>query len=137
MEIVLWWLCLGLGIESQFHWVFCVSVYTWVLEEVVERKKGWPGGWGGVIPFSFSLAIVNGIFSCFEETYHSCCICLQIYFQSMVMDGINMADENAFVGEIEIEMLLTRMIGTRKKSLVPVFDYLQSFKFQQARFAES
>ncbi|MBA0771039.1 hypothetical protein Gotri_019569 [Gossypium trilobum] len=57
----------------------------------------------------------------------------EIYFQSMVMDDINMADENAFVGEIEIEMLLTRMIGTRKKSLVPVFDYLQSFKFQQAR----
>lgn len=51
----------------------------------------------------------------------------------MVMDDINMADENAFVGEVEIEMLLTRMIGTRKKSLVPVFDYLQSFKFQQAR----
>ncbi|KAL1145768.1 hypothetical protein V6Z11_A11G321400 [Gossypium hirsutum] len=57
----------------------------------------------------------------------------EIYFQSMVMDDINMADENAFVGEVEIEMLLTRMIGTRKKSLVPVFDYLQSFKFQQAR----
>lgn len=54
----------------------------------------------------------------------------------MVMDGIKMAEENAFGGEIEIERLPTRMIEARSKDLVPVFDYLQTPKFQQARFAE-
>ncbi|KAK6230376.1 hypothetical protein QUC31_001894 [Theobroma cacao] len=57
----------------------------------------------------------------------------EIYFQSMVMDGIKMAEENAFGGEIEIERLPTRMIEARSKDLVPVFDYLQTPKFQQAR----
>ncbi|KAK8712370.1 hypothetical protein V6N13_147610 [Hibiscus sabdariffa] len=57
----------------------------------------------------------------------------ELYFQSMVMDGIYMAEENSSVGEIEIEKLPTRMIEARKKSLIPVFDYLQTSKFQQAR----
>ncbi|GMI65478.1 ARABIDOPSIS THALIANA HOMOLOG OF YEAST AUTOPHAGY 18 (ATG18) F [Hibiscus trionum] len=57
----------------------------------------------------------------------------ELYFQSMVMDGLNMYEENSSAGEIEIEKLPTRMIGARKKSLVPVFDYLQASKFQQAR----
>ncbi|KAE8675498.1 autophagy-related protein 18f-like isoform X3 [Hibiscus syriacus] len=57
----------------------------------------------------------------------------EMYFQSMVIDGTNMAEENSFVGEIEIEKLPTSMIAARKKSLVPVFDYPQIFKFQQAR----
>ncbi|XVE80291.1 hypothetical protein DITRI_Ditri14bG0128200 [Diplodiscus trichospermus] len=57
----------------------------------------------------------------------------QIYFQSMVMDGIKMAEENAFGGEIEIERFPTRMIEARSRNLVPVFDYLQTPKFQRAR----
>ncbi|XWS27898.1 hypothetical protein CRYUN_Cryun25bG0019600 [Craigia yunnanensis] len=57
----------------------------------------------------------------------------EIYFQSMVMDGIKMAEENAFGGEIEIERIPTRMIEARSRDLVPVFDYLQTPKFQQAR----
>ncbi|XP_039057738.1 autophagy-related protein 18f-like [Hibiscus syriacus] len=61
----------------------------------------------------------------------------EMYFQSMVIDGTNMAEENSFVGEIEIEMLPTSMIAALKKRLVPVFDYRQTFKFQQAKCAES
>ncbi|OMP04510.1 hypothetical protein COLO4_09563 [Corchorus olitorius] len=57
----------------------------------------------------------------------------EIYFHSMVMDGIKMAEENAFGGEIEIERFPTRMIEARSKDLIPVFDYLQTPKFQQAR----
>ncbi|XVF34089.1 hypothetical protein REPUB_Repub18cG0027200 [Reevesia pubescens] len=57
----------------------------------------------------------------------------EIYFQSIAMDGIKMAEENAFGGEIEIETFPTRMIEARSKDLVPVFDYLQTPKFQQAR----
>ena len=55
----------------------------------------------------------------------------------MVMDGINMAEENAFGGEIEIERFPTHIIEARSKDLIPVFDYLQTPKFQQARCAES
>ncbi|MBA0676128.1 hypothetical protein Goari_017634 [Gossypium aridum] len=54
-----------------------------------------------------------------------------IYFQSMVMDGIKMAEENAFSGEIEIENFSAQMIEARSKNLVPVFDYVQTPKFQQ------
>ncbi|KAE8680196.1 autophagy-related protein 18f-like isoform X3 [Hibiscus syriacus] len=57
----------------------------------------------------------------------------QMYFQSMVMDCIKMAKENAFGGEIEIENFPTHMIEARSKNLVPVFDYVQTPKFQQAR----
>ncbi|KAK8573645.1 hypothetical protein V6N13_009733 [Hibiscus sabdariffa] len=57
----------------------------------------------------------------------------EIYFQSMVTDGTNLAEENSFVGEIEIEKLPTCTIAARKKNLVPVLDYPQTFKFQQAR----
>ncbi|KAE8733275.1 autophagy-related protein 18f-like isoform X3 [Hibiscus syriacus] len=57
----------------------------------------------------------------------------QMYFQSMVMDSIKMAEENAFGGEIEIENFPTHMIEARSKNLVPVFDYVQTPKFQQAR----
>ncbi|GMI79430.1 ARABIDOPSIS THALIANA HOMOLOG OF YEAST AUTOPHAGY 18 (ATG18) F [Hibiscus trionum] len=57
----------------------------------------------------------------------------EIYFQSMVIDGTNMAEENSFVEEIEIEKLPTCTIAARKKNLVPVLDYPQTFKFQQAR----
>ncbi|XVF04001.1 hypothetical protein REPUB_Repub05bG0042700 [Reevesia pubescens] len=59
----------------------------------------------------------------------------EIYFQSMVMEGMKMAEENGFSGEIEIERFPTRMIEARSKNLVPVFDYLQTPKFQQARIA--
>ncbi|GLT77497.1 hypothetical protein SLA2020_490740 [Shorea laevis] len=57
----------------------------------------------------------------------------EIYFQSMVMEAIKMPEEDAFGGEIEIERLPTRMIEARSKDLIPVFDYLQNPKFQQAR----
>ncbi|KAH1121045.1 hypothetical protein J1N35_004205 [Gossypium stocksii] len=55
----------------------------------------------------------------------------EIYFQSMVMDGIKMAEENAFGGEIEIENFSAQMIEARSKNLVPVFDYVHTPKFQQ------
>lgn len=93
---------------------------------------------GGGLSRSVSLAIENGhVFSLKEINLSSCFIYFQIYFQSMVMDGIKMAEENAFGGEIEIERFPTRMIEARSKDLVPVFDYLQTPQFQQARCVEN
>uniref|UniRef100_A0A5B7B4D3 Putative autophagy-related protein 18f isoform X1 n=1 Tax=Davidia involucrata TaxID=16924 RepID=A0A5B7B4D3_DAVIN len=57
----------------------------------------------------------------------------EIYFQSMIIDGIKTDEEGALGGEIEIERIPTRIIEARSKDLVPVFDYLQTAKFQQAR----
>ncbi|GFP89981.1 autophagy-related protein 18f, partial [Phtheirospermum japonicum] len=57
----------------------------------------------------------------------------QIYFQLMLADGSNVNEEGTCGGEIEIERVLTRMLEGRSKDLVPVFDYLQSPKFQQGR----
>lgn len=57
----------------------------------------------------------------------------EIYFQSMIMDDIKIDVDDASGGEIEIERIPTRMIEARSKDLVPVFDYLQTPKFQQAR----
>lgn len=48
-----------------------------------------------------------------------------------------MSEENASVGEIEIERIPTRMIEARSKDLVPLFDYLHAPKFQQIRCADS
>ncbi|PON61475.1 Breast carcinoma amplified sequence [Parasponia andersonii] len=57
----------------------------------------------------------------------------EIYFQSMVMEGFDMDKEIALGGEVEIERILTRTIEARSKHLVPVFDYLQSTKYQKTR----
>lgn len=57
----------------------------------------------------------------------------EIYFQSMVTEGIKVPDEDAVGGEIEIERFPTRMIEARSKDLIPVFDYLQTPKYQQTR----
>ncbi|KAM4103014.1 hypothetical protein ACJW30_06G047100 [Castanea mollissima] len=57
----------------------------------------------------------------------------EIYFQSMLVEGTKMNEENASRGEIEIERIPTRMIEARSKDLVPVFDYLQTPKIQQTR----
>lgn len=54
----------------------------------------------------------------------------EIYFQMMMVDGL---EENVLGGEIEVERFPTRMIEARSKDLVPVFDYLQTPKFQKAR----
>ncbi|CBI20508.3 unnamed protein product, partial [Vitis vinifera] len=54
----------------------------------------------------------------------------EIYFQTMMVDGL---EENVLGGEIEVERFPTRMIEARSKDLVPVFDYLQTPKFQKAR----
>ncbi|KAL3508537.1 hypothetical protein ACH5RR_027938 [Cinchona calisaya] len=57
----------------------------------------------------------------------------EIYFQTMATDSINMSEESTFEGEIEIERIPTRLIEVSSKELVPVFDYLQSPKFQTGR----
>ncbi|KAA8523736.1 hypothetical protein F0562_010159 [Nyssa sinensis] len=57
----------------------------------------------------------------------------EIYFQSMMIVGVKLDEEDASTGEIEIERLSTRMIEARSKNLVPVFDYLQTPEVQQAR----
>lgn len=56
----------------------------------------------------------------------------EIYFQSMTVDGINIHGEATSGGEIEIERIPTRMIEARSKDLVPIIEYLQTPKFQQA-----
>ncbi|XP_077243493.1 autophagy-related protein 18f-like [Tasmannia lanceolata] len=57
----------------------------------------------------------------------------EVYFHVMVMDGIKTDSEDVLGGESEIETVPTRMIEARSKDLVPVFDYLQTPKFQQSR----
>ncbi|XP_062077818.1 autophagy-related protein 18f [Humulus lupulus] len=57
----------------------------------------------------------------------------EIYFQSMVMEDINMDKEIALGGEIEIERFPTRTFEARSKDLVPVFDYFQTIKYQKMR----
>ncbi|KAL6553426.1 hypothetical protein OROGR_007268 [Orobanche gracilis] len=52
----------------------------------------------------------------------------EMYFQAMRIDGSD--EEGTSGGEIEIERVSTRMLEGRLKNLVPVFDYLQSPKFQ-------
>lgn len=49
---------------------------------------------------------------------------------------VDRLQDNALGGEIEIERFPTRMIEARSKDLVPVFDYLQTPKFQTARCNE-
>lgn len=53
----------------------------------------------------------------------------------MTVDGINIHGEATSGGEIEIERIPTRMIEARSKDLVPIIEYLQTPKFQQARYA--
>ncbi|XP_052207970.1 autophagy-related protein 18f [Diospyros lotus] len=57
----------------------------------------------------------------------------EIYFQSITVNAIRMDREDASGGEIEIEKIPTRMIEARSKDPIPVFDYLQTPNFQQAR----
>nr|DAD23258.1 TPA_asm: hypothetical protein HUJ06_024721 [Nelumbo nucifera] len=56
----------------------------------------------------------------------------EIYFQVMMMDYKNIK-ESVLGGEIEIEQFPTRMIEARSKDLVPVFEHLQTPKFQETR----
>ncbi|CAL5405677.1 unnamed protein product [Camellia sinensis] len=74
---------------------------------------------------------------CQKQTMHQPRIPLwakpEIYFQSMTMNDIKIDVDDACGGEIEIERIPTHMIEARSKGLVPVFDYLQTPKFQQAR----
>jgi hypothetical protein len=44
-----------------------------------------------------------------------------------------MDEEDAFGGEFEIERIPTSMIEARPKDLVPIFNYMQTPKFQQTR----
>jgi len=60
-------------------------------------------------------------------------IACQIYFQSMMTEGIKVDDADALQGEIEIERIPTRMIEARSKDLVPLFDHLQTPKFLHTR----
>ncbi|KAJ6887038.1 autophagy-related protein 18f-like [Populus alba x Populus x berolinensis] len=57
----------------------------------------------------------------------------EIYFQSMMVEGIEVDDADALQGEIEIERIPTRMIEARSKDLVPLFDHLQTPKFLHTR----
>ncbi|KAM7492666.1 hypothetical protein LguiA_035587 [Lonicera macranthoides] len=57
----------------------------------------------------------------------------EIYFQSMVKDVIKIDEKDSSRQEIEIEKIPTRMVEARSKVLVPVLDFLQTSKFEQAR----
>ncbi|KAG5255134.1 autophagy-related protein [Salix suchowensis] len=59
----------------------------------------------------------------------------EIYFQSMMTEGIDVNDADAMQGEIEIERIPARMIEARSKDLVPLFDYLQTPKFPHSRLS--
>ena len=54
----------------------------------------------------------------------------------MIIDGVQIDGEATFGGEIEIERIPTRMIEARSKDLVPIFEYLQTPRFQQTRCAD-
>ncbi|KAI5605666.1 hypothetical protein POPTR_001G417000v4 [Populus trichocarpa] len=72
-----------------------------------------------------------------ELQMHQACFPLwakpEIYFQSMMTEGIDVNDADAMQGEIEIERIPARMIEARSKDLVPLFDYLQTPKFPHSR----
>lgn len=58
----------------------------------------------------------------------------EIFFQALTVDGIEMVrDGGTLGGELEIERLTCRLMEVRLKDLVPVYDYLQSPKYQQSR----
>lgn len=51
----------------------------------------------------------------------------------MMSEAIKLENQNDSQGELEIERIPVRMIEARSKDLVPVFNYVQSPKFQQSR----
>ncbi|KAJ6842385.1 autophagy-related protein 18f-like isoform X1 [Iris pallida] len=57
----------------------------------------------------------------------------EIYFQVLMDKSIIGENSDGTGGEIEIERIPTRTIEARSKELIPVFDYLQSPRFQQSR----
>ncbi|XP_027928129.1 autophagy-related protein 18f [Vigna unguiculata] len=57
----------------------------------------------------------------------------EIYFHSMLQEPNLMGEEAASKGEFEIERIPTCVIEARSKDLVPIFDYFQTPKLQQAR----
>ncbi|XP_043688630.1 autophagy-related protein 18f-like isoform X2 [Telopea speciosissima] len=68
-----------------------------------------------------------------ELQMHEARIPLWAKSEVMMIDGVKTVGENASGGEIEIERIPARMIEARSKDLVPVFDHLQTPKFQQPR----
>ncbi|KOM49943.1 hypothetical protein LR48_Vigan08g077000 [Vigna angularis] len=58
----------------------------------------------------------------------------EIYFHSVAKEaGLMMDEEAASGGEFEIEKIPTRVIEARSKDLVPIFDFIQTSKFQHTR----
>jgi hypothetical protein len=51
----------------------------------------------------------------------------------MLKESTIMDEEGASGGEFEIERIPTSMIEARPKDLVPIFNYMQTPKFQQTR----
>ncbi|KAK9089629.1 hypothetical protein Scep_028711 [Stephania cephalantha] len=57
----------------------------------------------------------------------------EMYFQSMLMDGVKLADKRFPVGESEIERIPVCTIEARPKDRVPINNYLQTRQVQQPR----
>nr|XP_010908141.1 autophagy-related protein 18f isoform X1 [Elaeis guineensis] len=57
----------------------------------------------------------------------------EIRFQVMMDENIKADNSNMLSGEIEIERIPTCTIESRSKDLIPVFDYIQTSRFQQSR----
>ncbi|KAG6634552.1 autophagy-related protein 18f-like isoform X2 [Carya illinoinensis] len=55
----------------------------------------------------------------------------EIYFQSMMVEGSKMDEENVSGGEFETERIPTHTIEARSKGLFPAFEYLPTPKIQQ------
>ncbi|MED6219840.1 hypothetical protein PIB30_039401 [Stylosanthes scabra] len=56
-----------------------------------------------------------------------------IYFHSISKEPTIMNEEAASGGEFEIEKIPSRMIESRSKDLIPIFDYVQTPRVQQTR----
>ncbi|XP_042483172.1 autophagy-related protein 18f-like isoform X2 [Macadamia integrifolia] len=68
-----------------------------------------------------------------ELQMHQAQIPLWAKSELMMMDDMKIVGKNSSGGEIEIEKIPARMIEARSKDLVPVFDNLQTPKYQQPR----
>ncbi|KOM43850.1 hypothetical protein LR48_Vigan05g145500 [Vigna angularis] len=107
-------------------------------EEVGEEYTISPKVWNGAMKVNPSLEGKSHLYiSEAELQMHQAQTSLwakpEIYFHSMLQEPNLMGEEAASSGEFEIERIPTCVVEARSKDLVPIFDYFQTPKLQQAR----
>ncbi|XP_047174286.1 autophagy-related protein 18f-like [Vigna umbellata] len=107
-------------------------------EEVGEEYTISPKVWNGAMKVNPSLEGKSQLYiSEAELQMHQAQTSLwakpEIYFHSMFQEPNLMGEEAASSGEFEIERIPTCVVEARSKDLVPIFDYFQTPKLQQAR----